>query len=187
MIKTKKCFNKILQPYRVIAQEVCGNYNDIQMHMGPEFCCFPDKNYISQIDIPLIEEQIGQKMFNTKMKNKLEKANINDNISNELLSFLHEIGHIYTYNKFYAMTYTIMAGMIQKLYKAPINKNVKERLQKIYFNLALERRADQWAIDYIKNNLEQVKQWDVMLTNNYKKHLPRLCKLVPDLLQESEQ
>lgn len=187
MIKRKKCFNKILQPYRVIAQEVCGNYNDIQMHIGPEFCCFPDKNYISQIDIPLIDEKMGREMFYTKIKNKLRKNNVNENVSVELLSFLHEIGHIYTYNRFYSITYTIAKELIQWLYQAPINKSIKEKLQKIYFNLALEKRADQWAIDYIKNNLEQIKQWDIMLNNNYKKHLPRLCKLVPDLLQESEQ
>lgn len=45
---------------------------------------------------------------------------------------------------------------------------------KIYFGLALERKADKWAMTYIKEHQIQVKQWEKMLVRNYQKAFEKI-------------
>ena len=43
-----------------------------------------------------------------------------------------------------------------------------------YFNLALEKNADKWAMEYIKEHQEQVREWEQAIAKNYAKILPKL-------------
>ena len=51
---------------------------------------------------------------------------------------------------------------------------VRNLAYKAYFNLALEKNADKWAMQYIKSHQSQVHQWEQALTKNYKKIYPLL-------------
>lgn len=170
-MKLKKVMNKILQPYRIILNEIFGNYTTVRVSMGKSFCCYCRDLEDLEIEIPLVEEPLGTKAFNEKMNRKLVEFGIKEKYSNEILSFLHEIGHIKTYNKLNDFTYCKLATLITFLQHTFFKNNLAmtNLCFKWYFNLALERKADEWAMIYIKNNQEQVKQWEKMLTDNYKK------------------
>lgn len=170
-MKLKKVMNKILQPYRIILNEIFGNYTTVRVSMGKSFCCYCRDLEDLEIEIPLVEEPLGTKAFNEKMNRKLVEFGIKEKYSNEILSFLHEIGHIKTYNKLNDFTYCKLATLITFLQHTFFKNNLAmtNLCFKWYFNLALEREADEWAMIYIKNNQEQVKQWEKMLTDNYKK------------------
>lgn len=175
-MKIKKMINKILKPYRVILKEIFGNYTDVRVSLGKSFCCYCRDMEDLEIEIPFIEDPLGSKAFNDKMKRKLKQYNIQENFSNEILSFLHEVGHIFTYNKFNDFTYCKVAPIIPKIQAKFFSNNLTmtNLCFKIYFGLALEKKADKWAMNFIKKNTEQVKQWESMLNKNYQKVFAQL-------------
>ncbi len=170
-MKVKKIMNKILKPYRIILKEIFGNYTTVRVSMGKSFCCYCRDVEDLEIEIPFIENELGTLAFLQKMNKRLKQYGIKEKYSNEILSFLHEIGHIMTYNKFNDFTYCKIAPIIPKIQaKFFANSLIMTKLCfKIYFGLALERKADKWAMTYIKNHQTQVKQWEQMLTKNYQK------------------
>lgn len=170
-MKIKKIQNQILKPYRRILKEITGSYTQIKVSIGKSFCCYCRNIEDLEIEIPLIEEPLGTQAFIAKMNRKLKEYEIEEKFSNEILSFLHEVGHIYTYNKRNDFTYCFFANLITQLqHKFFSNSLIMTNfLFKCYFNLALERKADNWAMIYIKHNTAQVKQWEKMLTKSYKK------------------
>ena len=182
-MKTKRYFNQILKPYKNIIKEITGNYTDIRITIGEKFCCFCRDNYDLEIEIPVFEDIAGSKAFNEKMKNKLKEYGIQEQYSNEILSFLHEIGHIYTYSKFNDFMYIRMTNLIMKIQAMFCNsERVKKWAYKVYFNLALEKNADKWAMKYIKENQEQVRRWEQAIAKNYAKILPKMIDKM-DLLE----
>lgn len=174
-MKTKRYFNQILKPYKTIVKDITGNYTDIRVTTGNKFCCFCRDDYDLEIEVPVFENVMGSQAFNEKMQKRLVEYGIAETYSNEILSFLHEIGHIYTYNKFNDFMYIKMTNLIQKIQAIFCNseKVTKWAYQK-YFNLALEKNADKWAMNYIKNNQEQVKKWEQLIATNYAKILPKM-------------
>jgi len=178
-MKTKRYFNQILKPYKTIAKEIFGNYTDIEIVIGEKFCCYcQDENDLS-IEIPVTEDPVGAKAFYEKMLKRLNQYKIKEKYSSDILSFLHEVGHIMTYNKFYASAYIIGANLIARLLSTNFICNSKMLTQmcyNCYFNLKLEKNADKWAMIYIKNHPEQVKNWETMLDKNYKKIIPKLLE-----------
>lgn len=174
-MKTKRYFNQILKPYKNIIKEITGNYTDIKITIGEKFCCFCRDNYDLEIEIPVFEDIAGSKAFNEKMQNRLKEYGIQEQYSNEILSFLHEIGHIYTYNKFNDFMYIKMTNLIMKIQAIFCNSvKVTNWAYQKYFNLALERNADKWAMNYIKENQEQVRKWEQLIAKNYAKILPKM-------------
>lgn len=170
-MKIKKIVNKILKPYQKILNEIFGDYTTVKVTMGKSFCCYCRDLEDLEIEIPLIEDPLGTVAFYKKMCNKLEEFGIKENYNSEILSFLHEIGHIKTYNKLNDFTYCKIAPMITKIQHTFFKNSLTmtNLCFKWYFNLALERKADEWAMIYIKNHQAQVKEWEKMLMNNYKK------------------
>lgn len=170
-MKIKKVVNKILKPYQKILNEIFGDYTTVRVSMGKTFCCYCRDIEDLEIEIPLVEESLGTQAFLNKMNNKLVEYGIKEKYSNEILSFLHEIGHIKTYNKLDDFTYCKVASLITKLQHTFFKNNLTmtNLCFKWYFNLALERKADHWAMVYIKNNPKQVRKWEKMLKDNYKK------------------
>lgn len=175
-MRTKKIMNKILKPYRIILKEIFGNYTDVRVSLGKSFCCYCRDMEDLEIEIPFVEDKMGALAFFEKMNRKLKQYNITEKYNSEILSFLHEIGHIMTYNKFNDFVYCRIAPLIPKVQaKFFTNSLIMTKLcYKIYFGLALERKADKWAMTYIKGHQNQVKQWEKMLIKNYQKAFEKI-------------
>ena len=102
---------------------------------------------------------------------------------------LHEIGHIYTYSRFNEIKYNFGTALIQELQAKFSNPKYLNFFFNWYFNLKLEKNADKWAMNYIKEHQEQVEQWQEMLQENYNKIIPKFVnhmkiKYNKDLLTE---
>ena len=173
-MKIKRLFNQILKPYKSIIKDITGNYTDINVVIGSKFCCFCREDYDLEIEIPIFEDILGHRAFYNKMQNRLQEYGIEEMYSAELLSFLHEVGHIYTYNKLNDRLYIIGTNLIQKIQATILFRNsltLTNWCYKRYFNLALEKNADKWAMEYIKSHQSQVRQWEQALKKNYSKNI----------------
>ena len=100
------------------------------------------------------------------MQKRLKQYNIQGQYSSEILSFLHEIGHIYTYTRFNEIKYNFCTTLIKEIQAKHTNPKYLNFFYNCYFNLKLEKLADQWAMNFIKNNQELVDQWQIMLQEN---------------------
>ena len=173
-MKTKRYFNQILKPYKKIIKEIFGDYTTVRVVIGEKFCCYCRENYDLEIEIPIFEDILGHQAFFNK---RLNQFKINEYFSNEILSFLHEIGHIKTYNKWNDFKYVIGTNLITRIQATYIFRNslfLTNLCYKKYFNLKLEKNADYWAMKYIKNNTKKVVKWQNELAKNYQKILPKL-------------
>lgn len=180
-MKTKRIFNQLLKPYKTIVKEITGNYTDIKVVTGQTFCCFCRDIEDLEINVPIFEDILGHRAFYSKMNRRLKEYNIQGQYSAEILSFLHEIGHIYTYNKLNDIIYCKMTKIIKAIQSTYLFRNsltLTNLCFKWYFNLALEKNADKWAMNYIKDHQEQVAKWEIMLTKNYQKTIPKLLDLM---------
>lgn len=78
-------------------------------------------------------------------------------INNLILSILHEVGHCFTHNEELEEEYNIDTELLNKMEE---NGYLTKRQQcDFYVRLELERLATQWAIDFCKNNLKFVKDF----------------------------
>ena len=182
-MKIKRVFNQIIKPYKKIIKDITGNYTDIRVTIGSNFCCFCRDVEDLEIEVPIFEDIMGHQAFINKMHKRLKQYNIQGDYTPEILSFLHEIGHIYTYNKINDFIYCKATTLITKL-QAKFFSNSKlmtNLCYKAYFNLALERNADKWAMTYIKEHQEQVQEWQELLNKNYKKIIPKFLEKVEEL------
>ena len=180
-MKTKRIFNQLLKPYKAIIKDITGNYTDIKITLGKSFCCYCRDVKNLEIEIPIFEDTLGHQAFYEKMQKRLQEYKVQGQYSSEILSFLHEIGHIYTYNKMNDFIYCKATKLIQLIQKTFIFRNslkLTNLCYKWYFNLALEKNADKWAMKYIKEHQKQVEQWQVMLTKNYQKTIPKFLATV---------
>ena len=168
-MKTKRYFKLILKPYNVILKHFD---SDIRISIGKTFCCFPQLEE-KEIEISIVEDIAGRTAFYNKMQKRLKQYNIQGQYSSEILSFLHEIGHIYTYTRFNEIKYNFCTTLIKEIQAKHTNPKYLNFFYNCYFNLKLEKLADQWAMDFIKNNQELVDQWQIMLQENYNKVMPK--------------
>lgn len=76
-----------------------------------------------------------------------------------LVSLLHEVGHSETYDDLddmeIAYSDDIKAEIREELF-AGVTEDRKKQLYFKYFNLPDERAATEWAIEYIRDNLEKI-------------------------------
>ena len=100
-MKTKRYFKLVLKPYNIIMKYFD---KDIKVVIGQKFCCFPQLEQ-PEIEIPIVENKIGRQTFHKKMERRLKENKIEGQFTTEILSLLHEIGHIYTYKKINDITY----------------------------------------------------------------------------------
>lgn len=184
-MKTKRYFKLVLKPYNIILKHFD---KDIKLSIGQKFCCFPQLEE-PEIEIPIVENKLGRQTFHRKMERRLKENKIEGQYTTEILSLLHEIGHIYTYKKINDITYRIGTTIIQELQAKFTNPKYLDFFYNWYFNLKLERLADKWVVKFIRENAELVNQWQEMLNKNYAKVLPKLnehfiTKYKTDLLAE---
>ena len=137
-MKTKRYFKLILKPYRVILKHFD---KDIRISIGKTFCCFPQLEE-KEIEIPIFENKLGRKAFYNKMNKRLKEYNINGEFSSEILSFLHELGHIYTYKRINEIKYNIGTMIIQGIQAKLCSPKLLDFFYNWYFNLKLEKLAD---------------------------------------------
>ena len=76
--------------------------------------------------------------------------------TNELFALLHEVGHCKTYSKKREKHYTKWEHIYSKC------KNY-EKAKKIHNNLAWEKMADGYALNFFQKNQELVKGWDLQI------------------------
>lgn len=171
-MKTKRYFKLILKPYRVILKHFD---KDIRISIGQKFCCFPQLEE-KEIEIPIVENKAGSQAFYNKMQKRLKQYKIQGDFSCEILSFLHELGHIYTYTRFNEIKYNFGTTLIQEIQAKLTNPKYLNFFYNCYFNLKLEKLADKWAMEFIKNNQELVEQWQDMLQLNYNKVIPKFVE-----------
>jgi hypothetical protein len=151
--------SKIIEIYQNLANTVD---NEIVVESGNDFsCCIIDKN----ISIPLLADIRETENF-LKSIAKITKHNIKYNcvnkIDSNLISFLHEIGHIQTDQQ------DLISNIGRKLANF-IYKYSKTVGAFIYYNLPEEKRASKWAVDYISTHYAKVKAFQVVLRNKYNK------------------
>ena len=152
-MKTKRYFKLILKPYNVILK----NFDeDIRISIGTKFCCFPQLEE-KEIEIPIFEDKKGRKAFYEKMQRRLKEYKINGEFSSEILSFLHEIGHIYTYEEQNEEEYTRDTELLSLLFKE--KKLSAKQLNEFYVRLPLETNATKWAIDFAMQNKKFCKYY----------------------------
>ena len=138
----------------------------IKVKFGKCLQCEPTENtiYVNNktdiIDIVTFRDYV--KELNSKCK-----------FNTLLLGILHEIGHIYTYTRFNEIKYNFCTTLIKEIQAKHTNPKYLNFFYNCYFNLKLERLADKWAMDFIKNNQELVDQWQIMLQENYNKVMPK--------------
>lgn len=184
-MKTKRYFKLILKPYRIILKHFD---QDIRISIGQKFCCFPQLEE-KEIEIPIFEKTNGRIAFYNKMQKRLKEYGIQGEFSSEILSFLHEIGHIYTYTRFNEIKYNFGTTLIQEVQARFTNPKYLDFFFNCYFNLKLEKNADKWTMEFIKENQELVEEWQEMLQENYNKIIPKFVnhmkvKYNKDLLTE---
>lgn len=94
-----------------------------------------------------IEGEVDNDPFSTYVRENF-KIDFLSEISDFMFGFLHEIGHFLTITK----ELYDEDRMMRNSYYAFLNSE-KEN----YFNLPAEKAATAWALDYLVNNLEEVK------------------------------
>lgn len=171
-MKTKKYVNLILKPYREMLKYFD---EDITLSIGRTFCCYPQLEE-KEICIPILEKSTGRNAFYKKMKKRLKQYKIEGEFSSEILSFLHELGHIYTYTRFNEIKYNFGTTLIQEIQAKFTNPKYLDFFYNCYFNLKLEKLADKWAMEFIKANQSLVEEWQHMLHVNYQWILPKFVK-----------
>ena len=178
-MKTKRIFNQLLKPYKTIIKYIFNDYTTVRVTTGSSFCAWCRDDEDLEINVPIFEKEMGAKAFQKKMQKRLKEFKIQGKYSPELLSFLHEIGHIQTYNKWNDFKYILGTHLITALQATKLFRNSYKLtnwcFQK-YFNLKLEYNADKWAMEFIKHNRLLCKQWDKMIHQNYVKYLPKLME-----------
>lgn len=136
--------NLILENYRNILCKL--GLEDIEIEIGTGFYSYPS---INTIEVPMFETNPeGAKYFYNDF---IKRLGTNE-CSLETASFLHEIGHIQTYNKMNDIIYCIFAPIISFLQNHCKSKFIFKLMQKFYFALPLEKRATEWAIKILKEN-----------------------------------
>lgn len=122
-------------------------------HYGNDFQWYIDTNKIEWCEVTKDMQKID-KVFKSYLKKELGlKYNCNDFI----ISILHEVGHYFTDN---TLTYN------QAKYCDKIKEELDSRQDELtiedfilYFNLIDERKASQWAVDYINNHKKEIKDF----------------------------
>lgn len=127
--------------------------------LGTDFSCFPDTN---EVQIAVVASQIHVDSFR---RNLYIRTQVRD-VSEFTWSLLHEVGHCITWHS------------MNKRIKNHC-KNVKRKIERgslpeeVYYGLTDERIATDWAIKFVENNLDLVKEFD-------KKVLKKLDKFYQD-------
>lgn len=73
-----------------------------------------------------------------------------------IYSIFHEFGHKMTYNSFSGVDWMVYRLQVDDI--ECISEDKEER-EYIYYNLPIERAASEWAVNFITEHLEEIKDW----------------------------
>ena len=117
------------------------------VNLGTDFFCYPNTKEIF-ITVLAPADAIDDFMINL-----LDRTDIND-ISNFTWSFLHEVGHCMTWNYLNKRTINHCRNIKRKINRGSIEPIV-------YYTLADEKMATDWALNFVKKNYRLVQRFDL--------------------------
>ena len=135
--------------------------NNIKVEFDNDWQCDIEEKIIY---IPLIESQEECEKFINNFKKQWRQKNkkIKLFFTPQTISFLHEIGH----------TQTKQGDIISKTLRKISNflykyKTTKKISYKIYYNIPEEKKATQWAIEFIAWNYLKIIEFNKNIENAY--------------------
>lgn len=127
------------------------NYNCTVQFEEDEFYCEIDNNLINVTFNPLPE---GDRLYR-----EFIEENFGISVSPFLMGILHELGHIYTYDKEVDQERDVLYYMLQVNFK----EEEYESYTKMYFSIPAEYEATKWGVefyllnkDYCDNFLKEI-------------------------------
>lgn len=117
------------------------------VNLGIDFFCYPNTK---EIFVSVLAPATALDGF---MENLLDRTDIND-ISNFTWSFLHEVGHCMTWSYLNKRTKNHCRNIKRKIDRGSIEPTV-------YYTLADEKMATDWALNFVKKNHRLVQRFDV--------------------------
>lgn len=92
--------------------------------------------------------------------NFVKKIRPECNVPVFLLSLLHEIGHIMTYDEDEMDNKDMIYGLLKMQFdESKQDDAALQKYDEMYFNIPLERNATEWGIDFAMNNPELIKKY----------------------------
>lgn len=139
-------YDKILELCTAFVEDnITSDFENV--NLGLDFYCYPNTKeiFISVLAIPTAIDGF--------MENLLDRTDIND-ISNFTWSFLHEVGHCMTWSYLNERTINHCRNIKRKINRGSIKPTV-------YYTLADEKMATDWALNFVKKNHRLVQRFDV--------------------------
>lgn len=141
--------NKKYQDY--FNKNIKSKKNDIEFEIGLSYGCYPKEMIV---EIPLLVDEKNSLEF----LESVEKVGGNiEDISMEMWSVLHEIGHLQTRQDIFISP---LLRKICKILKQPL-------LNKVYFNIPEEKKATKWAVNYVNNNKNDLLLFQENIMQDY--------------------
>lgn len=117
---------------------------DLTASLGTDFCIYPFRNHI---DYALV---VSENM-NDWFLEYAQSCGLGKDVDIFLISLFHEIGHSMTWDEIDDVTYDYCMHMKDTLGSSRADAFT-------YFQLADEAEATAWAIEYIQENIDEVKE-----------------------------
>ena len=136
--------DKLLNLCNYFLEDNFENFENVGL--GTDFFCYPNT---AEIYIAIVALQDALDEF---YENLLTRTNIDD-ISCFTWSFLHEVGHCMTWNYLGKRTNNHCRNIKRKIQRGSIDTQM-------YYRLADEKMATDWAINYVSQNYNLVKAFD---------------------------
>lgn len=164
----KKHLQKLLKSYQDFANAID---NDIKIKKGEIWQSIP---LLNEIYVPMPSKKIYNKpiedfLYSVYVKLPQEQKNIVNIIPYYIWTFLHEMGHIQ--NNDIKDSFISIRKITDFLSYHFGHINIIDKLTTyLYFNLPEEKKATQWAINYINKNYDTVRYYANQITKNYNKY-----------------
>ena len=121
--------------------------DDIEsVDLSTDFECYPSTKEV-YISIVALEDALGEFIDNLKSRTEI------DDISEFTWSFLHEVGHCMTDHHLNERTKSHCRNIKRKINRGSVSTLV-------YYTLAEEKMATDWAIGFVERNHDLVKAFD---------------------------
>lgn len=158
---------RILNIYTNFAKSID---DEIETEFDNDWQCDTEEKIIY---IPLIESEEECEKFINNFKKQWQQKNKKEKLffTPQTISFLHEVGH----------TQTKQGDIISKILRKISNflckhKATKKISYKIYYNIPEEKRATQWAVEFIMNNYNDIVLFNNELENKYFEMYEKILK-----------
>ena len=134
--------------------------NDIVQSFDPDYHTMLATDFMADVEeltvyfsVVIIERE--DKIFMEDIYNRDNNLPV---LSNLLWSLLHEVGHLETCDE-------MIDDEIERINISLLSETQPDLASKKYHKLYNERIATDWAVDFVRNNIDQCLSWDnVLLT-----------------------